>query len=130
MLKQLASVKTSDSASAAIGRGESSLAETETEANTSDEDPPGPIEQEASTDHVDGVKKKKKSSKRLNAGYLNEETYQQIKAVFEEHNLSMGEGLRIGVQIFAKAVPVLAEGGQLVFRSVDGTEERYKFPFL
>lgn len=70
-----------------------------------------------------------KKMKRLNA-VISAKQHERLQAVFEQHGMKISEGMRIGLNIFAAALPVLAQGGELVFREQDGKERVYVFPFL
>ena len=54
---------------------------------------------------------------------------QMLEEIFREYNLDLSKGLTIGVHVLAAALPVLARGGELVFREADGSERRYVFAF-
>ena len=61
---------------------------------------------------------------------LGREKEELIRGLLAEHELSVPEGMRIALHIFAAALPVLARGGQLVFREPRGEERAYEFPGL
>ncbi len=68
-------------------------------------------------------------TKRL-TGYISRKRYAQLKELFQRYNLTISEGVRIGLNVFAAALPLLGRGGELVFREPDGAERAYTFPFL
>ena len=66
--------------------------------------------------------------KRLNA-LMNEQRFADIQKTFDEYGFRMSHGTRIGINIFAAALPVLSRGGEIVFQEEDGKERSYVFPF-
>jgi len=68
-------------------------------------------------------------TKRLNTA-IDAKAHARVQSVFSTYGLKTSEGLRIGLNVFAAALPVLARGGELVFRDTDGQERAYMFPFL
>ena len=70
-----------------------------------------------------------KETKRLNA-IISARQHAKLQAVFRRYGMKLSEGMRIGLNIFAAALPVLARGGEIVFREEDGSERTYMFPFF
>lgn len=73
--------------------------------------------------------KREKLQKRLNAN-ISADQHAKLQATFRKYGMKLTDGMRIGLNFFAAALPVLARGGEIVFREKDGSERTYMFPFF
>lgn len=56
--------------------------------------------------------------------------HELLDRIFARYGLASSDARRIGVRVLAGALPVLARGGEIVFREPSGQERAYSFPRL
>ncbi len=83
----------------------------------------------AATETLDPPAKADDRTKRLNAN-ISARKYDLIAKTLDDHGLKISDGIRIGLNIFIAALPILANHGEIVFRTKEGEERAYAFPFL
>ena len=89
-----------------------------------------PISNELGQSWLPDAENESSGTKRL-TGSVSDTAYLLIKSTFERFGLTMSDGMRKSVNLFAAALPTLNRPqGEIVLRSVDGIEQSFRFPFL
>ncbi len=69
-------------------------------------------------------------AKRL-TGSIPDGAYFLVKAALSRYGLTMSQGMRKGLNLFAAALPTLSRPkGEIVLRAANGEEQSFRFPFL
>ena len=89
-----------------------------------------PVSEELGQSWLPTTDKHLAGTKRL-TGSLPDSSFILIKKTLERHGLTISEGMRKGLNLFAAAMPTLSQpGGAIVLRSSQGGEQVLLFPFL
>ncbi len=64
---------------------------------------------------------------RLNVTITN---YEALQRIFARYGYKMTDAARMALNLFAAALPVLQNGGEIVLREADGKERVYSWPVI